>query len=360
VTLYTTNANGNANLQIEPVVPHTVNGVTVHYFPREWAGSYYYSPRLAEACRRTVGKFDLMYVVSNWGYPFLPACRAASKAGIPYIVSPRSSFNRAPWVGKYLKKWSYHHLLERRLINNAAAIHYTTELEQRDSGWLRLQPSAFIVTNPVDVTEFEELPLRGEFRNAWGIPDENQIVLFLGRIEARKGLDVTLPSFAKATVSHPSALLVLAGPEEDGYVQPLKKMAGKLGIEDRVLFTGFLDSKARLTALVDADVFILTSYSENFGIAVVEAMAAGLPVIVSDRVGIAEDLRRGRAGVVVSIDPTEVARELMRLLASPEERRNLSRKAVHVAKEMYSPVNVAKAMLDEFEKVVGFVSGTRG
>ena len=360
VTLYTTNANGSANLQLEPVVPHTVNGVTVHYFPREWSGNYFYSPGLAEACRRTIGKFELMYVASNWGHPFLPACRSACKAGVPYIVSPRASFKRAPWVGKYLKKLTYHYLLERRWINHAAALHYCTELERKDSEWLGLQPSAFVVPNPVDVTEFEKLPPRGLFRKAWGIPEEKDVVLFLGRIDPQKGLDVTLHSFAKATVSHPKAILVLAGPEEDGYVQALKKMAEKLGIMDRVLFTGFLESKARLTALVDSDVFILTSYSENFGIAVVEAMAAGLPVIISDRVGIAKDLRRERAGVVVSLDPAPVAGELMQLLSTPEERGHLSRRAAQMAKEKYSPVIVAKAMLGEFEKVIGTVSGQRG
>ena len=352
VTLYTTNANGNTNLEIEPVAPHDVNGVEVRYFPREWGGNYFYSPLLAEACRKTIGKFELMYVASNWGYPFLPACRSAYKAGIPYIVSPRAAFKRGPWIGKYLKKRTYHYLLERRWIQRAAALHYCTELERKDSGWLGLQPPAFVVPNSVDASEFEQSPPRGAFRKAWGIPDENQVVLFLGRIEPQKGLDVTLNSFASATVNHPKTLLVLAGPEEDGYMHPLKKMAGKLGLADRVLFTGFLDSKARLSALVDADVFILTSYSENFGIAAVEAMAAGLPVIVSDRVGIAEDLRRERAGVVVSMDPGAVAGELLRLLASPEERRELSRRALHMVNERYSPVNVAKAMLDEFERVL--------
>lgn len=357
VTLYTTNANGSTNLPIEPDVPHTVNGVTVHYFPRESGGNYFFSPRLAEACRRTIGKFELMYVASNWGYPFLPACRSASEAGVPYIVSPRASFKRAPWIGKYWKKLTYHYLLERRLVQHAAALHYCTELERKDSGWLGLQPPSFVVPNPVDATEFKHLPPRGAFRRTWGIPEEKEVVLFLGRIDPQKGLDVTLHSFAKATVFHPKALLVLAGPEEDGYVQPLKKMAEKLGIMDRVLFTGFLESKTRVTALADSDVFILTSYSENFGIAAVEAMAAGLPVIVSDRVGIAEELRAERAGVVVSLDPAAVAVELIRLLASPDGRRQLSKRAVQLANEKYSPEIVAKAMLDEFEKFTGTIMG---
>lgn len=360
VTVYTTNANGSVDLPLDTEVPHSVDGVTVRYFPRKFRGNYFYSPRLRSACRQSVGDFMLMYVASNWGYPFLPACRSAHEAGVPYVVSPRLSFNRNPWKGKYLKKMTYHCLLERRWINHAGALHYTTEMERKDSEWLRLQPPPFIVTNPVNLMEFEKLPLRGTFRRAWGIPEDGKVVLFLGRIEPRKGLDITLHSFRQAALSHPDALLVLAGPEEDAYVQSLKKLAEKLGITGRVLFPGYLDAVSRLSALADSDVFLLTSYAENFGVAVVEAMAAGLPVIVSDQVGIAEDIHRDGAGVVVPLDAAEVGRELAGLLASPEAREDLSRNAVQSAKKRYFPPMVAKDMLTEFEKVIRASSGNPG
>ena len=131
--------------------------------------------------------------------------------------------------------------------------------------------------------------------------EEKYAVLFLGRNDPQKGSDVTLHSFAKATVSHPKALLVQPVRKKTQMCNLLKRWL-ETGIADRVLFTGFLESKARLTALVDSDVFILTLSSEEFRNRGRRSDGGRLPVIVSDRVGIAEDLRRGRAGVVVSLD----------------------------------------------------------
>lgn len=352
VTVYTTNANGRTDLEIRPGVPHNVNGATVYYFQRDWGGNYFYSSALAEACYSNFHKFDLVYISSNWGYPFIPACRSARKASVPYIVAPRTSFMRKTWRSGWFKKLVYHYLVERQLINEASTLHYTTELERRESNWLRLRPASFVVPNPVDMTEFERLPARGSFRREHSIPDDTDLVLYLGRLEPRKGLDLTLASFARVASVNSKACLVLAGPEEDDYVQVLMNMAVKSGIADRILFTGYLDARSGLTALVDADVFILTSYSENFGMAVVEAMAIGLPVIISDQVGIAEDLSLEQAALVVSLDIEEIARGLIKLLASTEVRETLGHRAMKVARERFSPKRVAEAMLKEFKEVI--------
>ena len=352
VSVYTTDASGSGSLDIPLDLAQDVKGVKVHFYRRVLRGNYYFAPDLIKACYNNVGKFDLMYTYSNWTYPFVPCCRAAHRAAVPYVVSPRTSFMREAWKGKQLKKRTYHYLVERQWINKASALHYTSSLEARESEWLGLRPQHFIVPNPVDQTEFIHLPSRGGFRATRGISDGEKIVLYLGRIEPRKGLDLTLAAFAQSAFCKVRGYLILAGPDEENYGAFLKQMAAKLGIGDRVLFTGYLDAETRLKVLVDADLFVLTSYSENFGVAVVEALAAGLPVILSDMVGIAEDLRKEQAGIVVPLSVEEIARKMSEVLNSEELRRDLSSKGIRIARERYSPMEVADNMLSELGNIV--------
>ena len=350
VTVFTTNANGRDSLDLMANKPLYKNGVRVTYYHRDLKGSYFYSRSLARACHDHIPEFDIVYVSSNWGFPFLPACRVARQSGVPYVVTPRTSFMRGTWKGKRIKKGIYHYIFERTLINHASAIHYTTQLEVRESSWLRLLPPYFVVPNPVSLDEFKHPPDRGKFRKKWGIMPNDEIVLFLGRIEPRKGLDILLPAFSGVAVHFPNAKLILAGPEEDEYRRVLQHMAEQLGIDDRIIFTEYLDSPERLEALRDADVFALTSYSENFGMAVVESMAAGTPVVVSDRVGVADVVEKTNAGLVTSLDIEDVVRSLKFLLQDREERVLCGKNGKAAAKQYFSPAQVARAMAVELEK----------
>ncbi len=347
VTVYTTNANGPKYLDVVPNIATDIDGVKLTYFRQVTRNSIFYSPSLADACKATAQHFDLVYVASTWGYPFIPACSAAHQCNTPYVISPRTAFMHETWRGKYIKKWIYHSLIEKNYINTATALHYTTELEYQESKWLKLNPRPFIVPNPVSSSEFANLSSRGLFRKKFGISTDAQVVLFLGRVDPRKGIDITLESFARVATNYPMAKLVIAGPEEDSYVQTLKQMSSQLKITDQVLFTDYLDSQSRLSALADADVFILTSYSENFGMAIVEAMYAGLPVVISDRVGIADEIKAGNAGVVVSLDIDAISVKLAQLLSSSQMRRDLGQKAKALAFKRYSVESVSMAMYKE-------------
>ena len=352
VTVYTTNSNGSTVLPVTPNQVNLVDGVEVYYFQRSVRGTYFYSANLGQACHRHAREFDLVYVASNWGYPFVPACRSAYRAGVPYVVTPRTSFMRRAWQGKYLKKYVYHRLVEQRLINRAAALHYTTVLEETESAWLELPPHSFVVPNPLNVSEFEQLPPRGSFHVRLKLDEDASIVLYLGRVEPRKGLDLTLTSFAAIAKEYPKAMLVLAGPEEDGYLRVLQRMAIDLDLEKRLIFTGYLGAPERLEAFADADIFMLTSYSENFGMSVVEAMAAGVPVVVSDRVGLADDIQHEQMGVVVPLDVEAIARHLRELLGNPDQRQRLGQRAAQIVREKYAPRPVAEAMRDKFQQII--------
>lgn len=347
ITVFTTNANGQQNLTIPPDVLQEIDGVQIYYFRRDMPGSYFFSSSLGAACYERIHRsiFDVVYVASNWGYPFQPACRASFKAKVPFIVSPRASFKQTTWKGKYIKKLGYHVLLERYLIQRASLLHYTTELESRDSHWLRLRPPEATIPNPVRLLEFQSLPTKGSFRNRFDISADDKIILILGRIDPDKGIDLALQAFVKVIERIPDARLVIAGPEENNYIQKLLSWAGGLGIAKQILFTGLLNSSQKLQAFADADLLLSPSRSENFGMSIVEAMACNLPVVVSDQVGVAETISRNQAGVVVPLDAEEMANAIVNILKNPSLREKYGCRGKQMVREHFSPEAIAQKFL---------------
>lgn len=348
VTVFTTNANGDSELDVDTRIPCLMNGVKVCYFPLKKSPFLFYSPALKQACVEQIRAFDLVYIFSCWTYPFIPATRAAVKAGIPFVISPRTAFMRATWQGKFLKKITYHLLFERSLINRASALHYTSQLEIEQSRWLRLRGKPVVVPNPVDISEFAVLPRRGSFRERHGIAADEKVLLFLGRVEPRKGLDLAIRAFGRIASSCGPARFVIVGPEEDAHVRELKDVADSLGVAGRVTFTGMLAGPERLAVFRDADLFVLTSLGENFAMSVVEAMAAGLPVLVTDMVGVAPDVAAHGAGLVVPRGEQAVASAIERLLSSEELRRTCGEAGKRLAQTAYAPDAIARLWLDQF------------
>ena len=350
VTVFTTNANGRNNLTLPPTLAQNVQGVQVYYFRRDLPGSYFYSKQLTLACCKLIRSsvFDILYLASNWAYPFIPACWASLLAKVPYIVSPRASFKKNTWRGKYLKKISYHLLVERFLIQKASLIHYTTIQEANSSSWLHLTNPKVIIPNPINFEVFDTLPLKGCFRKKFNVPAHQRIILILGRIDPEKGLELALQSLKKVVEQIPDVLLVIAGPEEDNYLCRLQKWAEDLEITNHLLFTGLLDASERLESLVDADLLFSPSRSENFGMSIVEGMACGLPVVVTDQVGVADLISREKAGLVVPLDTATMAEGLIRLLKDPSLCREYSWKAARVVRERFSAQDIALTYLQIF------------
>ena len=347
VTVFTTNANGKSKLPVQPGTLQTIDGVHVYYFERDVPGNYFHSNQLRSACYRQIQRsmFDLVYIASNWGYPFLPACRASYTKRVPYIVSPRASFKRNTWKGKFLKKFGYHVLLERPLIQRASLLHYTTALESNDSHWLRLRAPEVIIPNPVRLREFDKLPARGCFRKIFNISSEKKIILILGRIDPDKGIDLGLQAFRRVIHQIPEALLVIAGPEENNYIQRLLGWAAELNITKQILLTGLLNFSQKLEAFTDADVFLSPSRSENFGMSIVEAMACRLPIIVSDQVGVADTILKENAGLVVPLDPSRMSDAMVYMLQNPWLRQEYGDKGARIVHEQFSAESIAQKFL---------------
>jgi len=193
-------------------------------------------------------------------------------------------------------------------MNGASAMHYTANTERELATTLKLRSNSVVIPNGLDVDEFETLPPRGDFRRRSGVASQTRVVLFLGRLHPKKGLEILIHGFAKAALS--DTLLVIAGPDSSNYKVQLTALVDSLQIREKVIFAGMLNGRERIEALVDADVLALTSYQENFGIVVIEALACGTPVIVSDQVNIWRDMMASGACRVARLSVEDTARVL--------------------------------------------------
>jgi glycosyltransferase involved in cell wall biosynthesis len=290
-------------------------------FPRRMA----YSPGLAAELDGTVRDFDVVHIHNLWQFPQYAGFRAASRHGVPYIVSPHGSLD--PYLRRRgrVRKAVSTRLWQGRMLGKAKALHVTTDAEKELIRDLAPSVPRSIVPCGLHVDEFSTLPDPGDFRRRRLGGYDGPIVLFLGRITDKKGVDVLIRAFATVRRAG-EARLVIAGPDDSGLVPKLTRLVGQLSLQaDDVEFTGPIFGEERLAALAAADVWALSSHTENFGIAVVEAAAAGCPVVISPGVNLAQDLLVDHAGVVAEATPEVFGAALRSLLEDDAERSRLRR-----------------------------------
>ena len=244
-----------------------------------------------------------------------------------------------------------------RMLAGAAAIHYTAEEEMRLATPFVGGAPGIVVPNGLDLSDYAHLPPRGSFRRLHPAIGERPIVLFFGRLNFKKGLDILTAAFGRLGERANEARLVIAGPD-GGYRAATEAFVDQAGIRDRTVFTGLLQGEDKLAALADADLFVLPSYSENFGIAVIEAMACGLPVVISDRVNIWREIVADGAGLATPLEADAVAAAMARLLADPGLRRTMGEAGRRSVARRYAWDHVAEALEAAYRAIIERPRGT--
>lgn len=172
--------------------------------------------------------------------------------------------------------------------------------------------------------------------------------MFLGRITPKKGLDLLVEAFTQISTIHDDAHLVIAGPEDQGYGTKIHNLVYKHGLEHRVTFTGMLKGKEKLSAFVDADIFVLPSYSENFGLAILEAMICGLPVITTNKVNIWREIKAADAGEIIDSDATTLEQALVKMINDPALRKQYAVNGRQLVHRKYDWNIVVKQLIDAY------------
>ena len=316
-------------------------------------GSYRFTPRLQPWLRENLARFDGVVIHGLWQWHSYGSYGVV-RGRIPYVVFPHGMldpyFKRA-FPLKHLKKQVYWLAREYRVLRDAKAVCFTTPIE-RDCAAKTFWPQRWkpaVVSFGTSEPEGDRSTQREMFLGRFPALRERRFFLFLSRIHRKKGCDLLLEAMGRVAAAHPDLDLVIAGPDEDGLRPQLEAQAKHLGIDRRVHWTGMLEGDLKWGAFYAAEAFVLPSHQENFGVAVVEALACEVPVLISNKVNIWPDIAQDEAGIVNADTAEGTYRSMTRLLAmQPEERRRMVSNGLACFRARYEMKRTARALNELF------------
>ncbi|MDO3675758.1 glycosyltransferase [Paenibacillus ehimensis] len=352
VTIFTTNQDGPGTLDVPLYEPMHKDGVEIRYFPIQQPKFWGTSFGLAKALEEHIPNYDIVHTHSLYLFHNLVSGHYCRKFGVPYIVRPHGTLDPYIYQRNRGRKRVMEWLFEHRNIKRASALHYTTEEEMILAKPYTFDSQGFVVPNGVDLSEYKTLPPKGTFRELYPELAGKKIVLFFSRLNFKKGLDILIEAFDKIKDVHPDAHLVIAGPDNENYGSKVKEWIGERHLTDKVLFTGMVTGQQKLAVLQEADLFVLPSYSENFGISVIEALICGTPVLISDKVNIWREVAAHQAGRVAPCDSDQFAKEMASLLSDLNLCEKMGELGKQFVAEYYSWNQIGVVLEEEYKKII--------
>jgi glycosyltransferase involved in cell wall biosynthesis len=309
---------------------------------------------LSRIFRRSVAQSDGVHIHGLWEQSTRVAARTARALGKPYIVSAHGMLQSSALADKRARKQLYAALFERRNLEGAACLHALTRAEARNYRDFGCKRPIATIPYGVDVPAVLSPAL---FLQTFPFARNKRLILFLGKVHEEKGVDRLIRAWAKVGHGWPDSCLVLAGPSYPAMRARLEKLASDLGVSHRILFTGNLLYPEKWSALAAAECFVLPSHSEGLSVSVLEAMGAGVPVIVTENCNLPEVVE-GNAGWQTSPRVEDIAAALELCLSnSPEANQHLGQNGTALIRERYTWSGVAAQMGQLYTWVQG---GSKG
>jgi glycosyltransferase involved in cell wall biosynthesis len=358
VSLYTTNADEDKTLNVPLGVSTLVEGVEVFFYPAQKVlfGNVLSYP-MVSALKNAVPNADLVLIHSLYQLSSTAAAYYCRQFRVPYVVRPHGILD--PTLARrrrWLLKWAYLQFFEKKNLNSAAAIQFSSSMEEEMAkDFMTIKSPKLLIPEGIDVEPFKKLPHKGSFRARYPEMEGKSLILHLGRVHQKKGLELLVEAFYQIAKRRDDVHLVLAGSGDADFVMRITKMLHDFGIFDRATITGQLDEDTKLAVLQDADIFVLASYGENFGLSVVEAMACGLPVLISDKVGIWKEIVGAGAGIVTTCESNKIADQIEKLLNDPELRLNTGQRGKSLVEAQFSTDRMAEKMESAYYSLCGIV-----
>lgn len=286
-------------------------GVVTFKASRAWA----FAPAALWKANRYVRQADFVSLHSLYSFPVLVGYLLARLHGVPYGLWPHGVLATVQRRVSARKKFLYDTLLAKSILNNAAVLFFSAAGERKESLRLQLRAPSVIIPDGIDLTEFSNLPAAGRFRERYLAGHTGPLVVSIGRLNAKKGLDLLIEAMSRVINRHPSARLAIIGPPDPvNFRERVVSWLKKFNMESGTVVTGAIEPREKLEALADADVFVSSSEAENFGFSVFEAMASRRPVVVSDTLDYAAEIERAGAGFAAPRDPESFAAAIVKLL----------------------------------------------
>lgn len=330
------------------------HGPSLHLYPPVWPRRWFRSPELVRGLAARASDLDVLHLLGLWVHPTMAASKFARKAGIPYVLQPVGALE--PWRlrQKLLKKRLYLALVAKKMMEGSACLRASSPAEVESVRRTDYKGPITIVPSGIDPAAFSNLPEPLEAEEHWPGLEGRRTVLFLSRLAPEKGLDQLIPAWAELTAAdgYSDAVLVIAGPDNKGYGARVRADVERHGVSSKVLVVGMVRGRRKLALYRRADVFILPSHAENFGIVVPEALACGTPVIATTGTPWkeVEDVGAGRW-----IEPEQGAiRQALRELLdmSEEDRRKMGQRGRRHVLANYTWETAARKLITVYDCIL--------
>lgn len=299
-----------------------------------------FSPQVLWRFNSLIRSADFVSLHSLYCFPILAGNLLARFHGKPYGLWPHGVLAPFQRTVSARKKKIYDWLFSRRILDDASVLFYSALGEYDETQELHLRAPYVIVPHGFEAEAFATLPPRGRFRSRFLGGHSGPVILFLARLNPKKGLDLLAKAMAHVVSRRKDALLAIVGPADPkSFEGRVRDWIRESGVESQIVLTGVVDASTRLEAFADADVFVLPSHAENFGFSIFEAMASRVPVVVSESVNYAREIGNCDAGIAVPLDPVRIADGILRLLDDPALRSHMGGNGVKLAKSYSWDVN---------------------
>jgi len=321
------------------------NGVKIVFFKSLLnIGLFLYSPSMKRWLDENLKKYDIVHLHTFRSYQNNILHFFSKKYNIPYVLQAHGSV--LPFFQKKILKKFYDHLWGYNILKDATRVIALTKMEQDQYIDMGVEKSKIeIVPNGINLSILDHLPDKGKFRLKHSIDKNKKIILFLGRIHKIKGINILLNAFSEISEVFDDVILVIVGPD-DGFLKEIEKNANSLIKEGKIIITGPLYGKNKFEAYIDSYMYVLPSYYEIFSVTVLESCSSGLPVIVTDRIGISE-LIKNNVGCVVKHEKNSLKESIIKLLEDNSYRDYLSRNCVNFIKSNFNLDDT----IDKLEKI---------
>lgn len=362
VTVITTNSNGDTGqtpLDVPLNQPIEKDGYQIIYFKCALFRRYKFSVDLFRWLNAHANEFDLAHIHALFSPVSSIAATICRRQKLPYILRPLGTLDPADLQKKQRLKKLYAAVLESPNLANAAAVHFTSEQEAEVSQRFGQVTKDLIL--PLGVADLEEkydeiihYERKKEILREYNIPENIPLILFMSRIDPKKGLNLLIPALEKLLSEKLNFHFVLAGtnPQNINYERKIQKQIENSILKKYTTITGFVTGEFKSVLLQAADLFVLPSYYENFGIAVAEAMVVGTPVAISDQVHICDEVRNSKSGWVCELNIQALTNVLREALNKPEERQYRGLQAQQYALQHYSWDAIASQIITKYRDIM--------
>lgn len=357
VTILTTDANGDigqAPLDVPLNVPVEQDGFKIRYFHCSPFRRYKFSVNLLNWLSQHAHEYDLAHIHALFSPVSSMAATVARFKKLPYILRPLGTLDPADLQKKKRLKQLYATLLERPNLDGAAAVHFTSHQEAKTSERFGVTTHDWVIPLGVDLPQMDDTSDRAIVRRQLGVSDDRPLVLFMSRIDPKKGLNLLLPALEQLHTEGIPFHFVLAGgnPQDPQYENQIRTQIQDSALASHTTLTGFVSGALKTQILTASDLFVLPSYYENFGIAVAEAMAVGIPVVISDQVHIWQNIDQAKAGWVCGCETNALTQSLRVALQNPAERQQRGANAQNHALKHYSWTAIAQQMVQSYQQIL--------